>query len=123
MPSSYGGVTFNRQHEGFHALPVRTQVIESTHIPYTNRDDVQFGGLGNQKLEMDIILVSDSAYNTLVGFLAAAMTTRDLSTPGADGTTSTTSGWMLRALTNPRRAVQDGEARILCSISLEREQA
>jgi len=62
MPDSFAGVSFSTivQDEWFPGWSRKPSVI-ITHVPASNQDDIQFGGLGNQTQTVEVLLDSATA--------------------------------------------------------------
>jgi len=121
---SYGGVAFRTVQDGWLPLPTKEPNWESSHIPYTNKDDVQFGGLGNEKLSVDVAFESAAAFASMEAFLAsaaAAVTGRTLTWWGHDGTLQSSDGWRLRGIQGPKRAANALQQIIQATLLFERE--
>ena len=108
--ASYAGITLVlRTGNGFVNDWASEQNVSITHIPGSDQDDVQFGGLGNRRVTWQIRLASLADYNALRA--AQGATLRTLTK--YDG--STTSNVMLISLGAP--TVHKGGIVICCGIS------
>jgi hypothetical protein len=81
MPSSYAGVTFKAlTPNNNRVVPEEQEVVVVTHIPLSNRDNVQWGGLTNPTVEVDAMLDTMADLDTLRA--ARGMTGRPLTLDG-----------------------------------------
>lgn len=91
MAITYGTATFEMEvddRQGFRPHWQRESHYERRHIHGSNTDDVQFSGLGNERLTIPIYVESDSAMATLLGYRADGIA-RTLSNPFGDSATYT----------------------------------
>ena len=75
--ATYNSVTFNELAEGSMFRPYweREANMSIRHIPYGGKDNVQSAGLGNPKLVVQILVLSDANMDTLIASVGATART------------------------------------------------
>lgn len=93
---TYNGIPFTVQREGgLFPMWESTEVVARTHLPYTNRSDVQFGGAENPTITL---VLQFSALANYEAFAALRFTSHTLSALG-----SVYEGVYLVGIDNPRQ--------------------
>lgn len=99
MATTYAGIAFDVEGNGaFGPMPQRESHISSRHIPYSNKDDEQTGGLGNWRVALKVTNLTEAGLVALQN-IAADGIARDL----ADFRDGTVSNAYLIAVRDPMR--------------------
>ena len=111
--SSYAGLTFDTlaKDNEWHPRFERKAYVTRKHIWGGNRDDIHFGGLGNETLKVTLVLTDDSHLAALYGAFGATARTLVIFN-------ETYTSTYLLDVSNPRRAEYD--ERWLVDVEFER---